>query len=81
MAALLYAGTGGMITGAAAVGLWGLQAPRGTMIDVLIPAMRQRRSTGFVRIHLTTRMQTGLHRGAGPDRASRPGRSPMLRAA
>ena len=56
MAALLYAGTGGMITGAAAVGLWGVQAPRGTLIDVLIPAMRQRRSTGFVRIHLTTRM-------------------------
>jgi hypothetical protein len=36
MAALLYAGTGGMITGAAAVGLWGVQAPRGTMIDDLI---------------------------------------------
>jgi hypothetical protein len=54
MAALLYAGTGGMITGATAVGLWGIQAPRSTMIDVLIPAMRQRRSTGFVRIHLVT---------------------------
>jgi hypothetical protein len=44
VAALLYAGTGGLVTGAAAVGLWGVQAPRSTMIDVLIPAMRQRRS-------------------------------------
>jgi hypothetical protein len=61
MAALLYAGSGGMITGVAAVGLWGDQAPRDTMIDVLIPATRQRRSTGFVRIHLTARM---------PDRVS-----------
>jgi hypothetical protein len=56
MAALLYAGTGGLVTGTAAVGLWGVQAPRSTMIDVLIPATRQRRSTGFVRIHLTARM-------------------------
>src|SRR5215470_4461280 len=38
VAALLYAGTGGLVTGAAAVGLWGVQAPRDTMIDVLIPA-------------------------------------------
>jgi very-short-patch-repair endonuclease len=56
VAALVYAGTGGLITGTAAVGLWGVLAPRSTMIDVLIPAARQRRSTGFARIHLTERM-------------------------
>ena len=74
MAALLYAGTGGMITGAAAVGLWGVQAPRGTMIDVLIPAMRQRRSTGFVRIHLTTRMPDRVFT-VGPIRMVPPARA------
>jgi len=74
MAALLYAGTGGMITGAAAVGLWGVQAPRGTMIDVLIPAMRQRRSTGFVRIHLTTRMPDRVFT-VGPVRMVPPARA------
>src|SRR5215470_10936631 len=35
VAALLYAGTGGLVTAAAAVGLWGVPAPRHTMIDVL----------------------------------------------
>jgi hypothetical protein len=74
MAALLYAGTGGMISGAAAVGLWGVQAPRGTMIDVLIPAMRQRRSTGFVRIHLTTRMPDRVFT-VGPVRMVPPARA------
>jgi very-short-patch-repair endonuclease len=56
VAALLYAGTGGLLTGAAAVGLWGVQAPRNSMIDVLIPAARQRRSAAFARIQLTARM-------------------------
>lgn len=56
VAALLYSGAGSLITGIAAVGLWGLQAPGNTIIDVLIPAARQRRSTGFVRIHPTVRM-------------------------
>lgn len=56
LAALLYAGSGSLITGAAAVRLRGLPAPAGSMIDVLVPAARQRRSTGFVRIHPTARM-------------------------
>jgi very-short-patch-repair endonuclease len=67
VAALLYAGTGGLITGTAAVGLWGVLAPRSTMIDVLIPAARQRRSSGFVRIHLTGRMPDQVFT-AGPIR-------------
>jgi very-short-patch-repair endonuclease len=56
VAALLYAGSGGLMTGAAALRRWGVQAPHTTVIDVLIPVTRQRRSTGFVRIHPTTRM-------------------------
>jgi hypothetical protein len=67
VAALVYAGSGGLITGTAAVGLWGVLAPRSTIIDVLIPAARQRRSTGFVRIHLTERMPDRVFT-AGPIR-------------
>ena len=55
------------VTGTAAVGLWGVLAPRSTIIDVLIPAARQRRSTGFVRIHLTERMPDRVFT-AGPIR-------------
>ena len=67
VAALVYAGPGGLITGTAAVGLWGVLAPRSTVIDVLIPAARQRRSTGFARIHLTERMPDRVFT-AGPIR-------------
>ena len=56
MAALLYAGPSTVITGPAALRRNGLRAPRTEIIDVLIPATRQRRSTGFVAIHLTTRL-------------------------
>lgn len=56
MAALLYAGPGTVITGPAALRRNGLRAPRTDTVDVLIPASRQRRSTGFVAIHLTTRL-------------------------
>jgi very-short-patch-repair endonuclease len=56
MAALLYAGSGSLLTGSAALRLWGVRAPFTTVIDVLIPAKRQRKSTGFVRIHSTRRM-------------------------
>src|SRR5262249_50636219 len=73
-AALLYAGTGGLVTGAAAGGLWGVQAPRDTMIDVLIPAARQRRSTGFVRIHLTARIPDQVFT-TGPVRLVPPARA------
>ncbi len=56
MAALLYAGPSAVITGPAALRRSGLRAPRTEIVDVLIPATRQRRSTGFVAIHLTTRL-------------------------
>ena len=56
MAALLYAGPSAVITGPAALRRIGLRAPRTEIVDVLIPARRQRQSTGFVAIHLTTRL-------------------------
>jgi hypothetical protein len=56
VAALLYAGSGSLITGSAAVRLRGVTTPASSVIDVLIPATRQRRNAGFVRIHPTARM-------------------------
>ena len=57
MAALLYAGPDGVITGPAALMHHGLRGP-GMLetVDVLVPAGRQRLSTGFVRLHRTNRM-------------------------
>ncbi len=56
VAALLYAGSGSLITGSAAVRLRGVPTPASSVIDVLIPAARQRRNAGFVRVHPTVRM-------------------------
>ena len=56
LAALLYAGPGSMLTGAAALRRHGVRAPRSGTIDVLVPGRRRRHSTGFVTIHLTMRM-------------------------
>lgn len=56
VAALLFAGSGSLITGPAA--LWNYRvtkiAPR--VVDVLIPLDRQRTSPGFVTVHRTRRM-------------------------
>jgi hypothetical protein len=52
MAALLYGGPGSAVTGPAALMYHGLQGPGMLeMVDVLVPAGRQRLSTGFVRLH------------------------------
>jgi hypothetical protein len=57
MAALLYAGPGSLITGPAALMHHGLRGPgMHEMVDVLVPAGRQRHSTGFVRLHRTRRL-------------------------
>ncbi len=56
MAALLYAGPGSVITGAAALRRQGVRAPAGEAFDVLIPAGRKRNNAGFVRVIRTTRM-------------------------
>ena len=55
-AALLYAGPQSLLTGAAALRLWGVRPPDNGFIDVLISDSKQRKSAGFVRIRPTARM-------------------------
>lgn len=55
LAALLYAGSGGTLTGPAALARHGIRADS-RVVDVLIPAKRQRKSLGFVVVHRTTRL-------------------------
>lgn len=74
VAALLYAGSGSLITGSAAVRLRGVPTPPSSAIDVLIPASRQRRNAGFVRVHPTARMPEEIFT-AGPVRLA-----PLARA-
>jgi hypothetical protein len=54
IAALLYAGAGSVLTGRAALHEMGVSRAAPSVVDVL--TQRQRRSTGFVRIHRTERM-------------------------
>ena len=65
IAALLYAGSGSVITGAVAVRRHHLTCAGLNLIDVLIPADEQRASTGFVRIQRTTRMPDKVHKTGG----------------
>jgi hypothetical protein len=65
IAALLYAGSGSVITGAVAVRRHRLTCAGPNLIDVLIPADEQRASTGFVRIQRTTRMPDKVHKTGG----------------
>ena len=74
MAALLYAGSQSVITGAVAVRRHRLSCAGPNLIDVLIPADVRRRSTGFVRIQRTTRMPEGIYR-TGPIRFAAPHRA------
>lgn len=60
MAALLLAGPGSVLTGAAALSEHGIRSPRTAMIDVLVPAPRLRQSAGFARIRRTRRMPLGI---------------------
>ena len=66
MAALLYAGAGAMITGPAALMAHGLRVPQAAIgagiVDVLLPAERKRRDTGFVRVRRTARMPKAVFR-------------------
>ncbi len=54
-AALLYAGPGSALTGPAALCRHGMRILQSNTVDVLVPARRQRQSTGFVLIHQTRR--------------------------
>lgn len=56
MAALLYAGPGSLITGAAAVRRHNLRCAGLNEVDVLVPVGMRRQSTEFVRIIHTSRM-------------------------
>lgn len=57
MAALLYAGPGSLITGPVALMHHSIRSsPDLDVIDVLVPAGRQRGSTGFARLHRTARL-------------------------
>ena len=74
MAALLYAGPGSVLTGQAAMAAHGISAHDGAVVDVLIPAGRQRRDRGFVHVLRTSKMpgvvyKTGEFRYVPPARA------------
>lgn len=56
MAALLYAGSGSLITGPAALRCHHIGKAVPDRIDVLVPAARKRRDAGFIQLHRTTRM-------------------------
>jgi len=56
IAALVYAGTGSVITGPAALRHHGIRAPDFAVITVLIPAERKVQNAGFVKIWRTARM-------------------------
>jgi hypothetical protein len=68
MAALLYAGPGSVITGPVALTHHSIRSgPTMDVIDVLVPAERQRLSAGFVRLQRTVRMPTRIS-SSGPVR-------------
>ncbi len=73
MAALLYGGPGSVITAAAALRRLGLPGPSTRVVDVLVPAARNREDIDFVRIQRTTRLPAAYLSGcvsfAGPARA------------
>lgn len=65
MAALLYAGPRSLITGPVALMHYAVRStPNLDLIDVLVPARRQRGNAGFARLHRTARM---------PDRSAASG--------
>ncbi len=74
MAALLYAGDGSLVTGPAALRSHHIRTALTESVDVLVPAARQRRDTGFVRLHRTTRMPEKIWE-AGPVRYVMPARA------
>ena len=56
MAALLHAGPGSVLTGAAAARRHGISVPDDGMVDVLVPAKTRCQSAAFVRVRRTGRM-------------------------
>jgi hypothetical protein len=74
MAALLYAGSGSMVTGLAALRCHHVGKIVPDLVDVLVPANRQRHDAAFVRLHRTTRMPLRIWQ-AGPIRYVPPPRA------
>jgi hypothetical protein len=74
MAALLYAGRGSVITGPAALRSHHIRGTPSKLVDVLVPATRQRRDAAFVRLHRTTRMPERIWE-FGPLRYALPARA------
>ena len=56
VAAQLYGGPRSVITGPAAALSHGIRTSRSEFVDVLVPLTRQRRDSGFARLHRTSRM-------------------------
>lgn len=68
MAAMLYGGPGSLITGPVALLHAGLRCASDLeTVDVLVPAGRQRRNAGFVRLHRTRRIPAQIT-SSGPVR-------------
>jgi hypothetical protein len=74
MAALLYAGPDSLITGSAALRSHDIRTELTEIVDVLVPADRQRRDADFVRLHRTVRMPRRIWE-AGPVRYAPPSRA------
>ena len=60
MAALLYAGQRGVLTGPAALRRHGIATAPTAAVDVLVPQDVQRADAGFARLHRTTRLPRGF---------------------
>jgi hypothetical protein len=56
VAAILYAGSGSVITGPAALAWHRIRVPKTSLVNVLVPEPRRRRDIGFVRLNRTSRM-------------------------
>jgi very-short-patch-repair endonuclease len=56
MAAMLYGGSGSVVTGPAALPVHRIRVPQSDFIDVLVPVTCQRRDAEFARLHRTSRM-------------------------
>jgi hypothetical protein len=74
MAALLYAGPRGVITGPVAVRRHGLTSAGPNVVDVLVPISVRRQNAGFVRLHRTARMPQRYF-AAGQIRFAKPARA------
>jgi hypothetical protein len=74
MAALLYGGPGSVITGPAAVRLYGLSCDDSGILTVLVPWICQRPSTGFACLVRTRRLPSAFRR-SGPLRYAQPARA------